>query len=273
MVLAQTWSRGLSGNNSTQPQLDADRDAVVVVVRMLRGLLWANFHAKRLECVQLAGAVVIPGCFESGSKLHPLQTLRAARLPLCHVHLCPSVVLFDLAPFHVVGNLTALDPSRIAGFSLVASVQAGEFKTSTSPPAATLRYHLTASAASLSCTSTFIRHSAECMRAAQKRCLISLSVSISISAPLVIVASRRIVATRRSAEARVPIDFNIANVPIYETDEVLGIVNPVLRGRQFLGLVPGPRNDRREFLQENRFDRVFYRGLFPPKNARKGSLV
>ena len=113
----------------------------------------------------------------------------------------------------------------------------------------------------------------QCLRAAQKRCPVSLSFSISISAPLVIVASRRIVATRRSAEARVPIDFDIANVPIYETDDVLGIVNPVLRRRQFLWLMPGPREDRREFRQEDRFDGVFYRGLFPPKNARKRSLV
>jgi hypothetical protein len=40
-----------------------------------------NCHAKRLECVQLAGAVVRHGRFESGSELHALQTLRAIRLP------------------------------------------------------------------------------------------------------------------------------------------------------------------------------------------------
>ena len=33
--------------------------------------------AKRLECVQLAGAFEWPGAYESGSKLHALQTLRA----------------------------------------------------------------------------------------------------------------------------------------------------------------------------------------------------
>ena len=33
-------------------------------------------NAKRLECVQLAGAVVKRGRGESGSKLHALQTLR-----------------------------------------------------------------------------------------------------------------------------------------------------------------------------------------------------
>ena len=34
-------------------------------------------NAKRLECVQLAGAIVARGRAESGSKLHALQTLRA----------------------------------------------------------------------------------------------------------------------------------------------------------------------------------------------------
>src|ERR1035437_1920809 len=41
-----------------------------------------NCPAKRLECVQLAGAVVRHGRPESGSKLHALQTLRAIRLRL-----------------------------------------------------------------------------------------------------------------------------------------------------------------------------------------------
>ena len=45
--------------------------------------LWMNYHAKRLECVQLAGAVVRQDSFKSGSKLHALQTLRAVRLRLC----------------------------------------------------------------------------------------------------------------------------------------------------------------------------------------------
>jgi hypothetical protein len=43
-----------------------------------------NGHAKRLECAQLAGAVVRQGGFESGSKLHALQTLRAIRLRICY---------------------------------------------------------------------------------------------------------------------------------------------------------------------------------------------
>ena len=34
------------------------------VVRKQRGPLWMTRHAKRLECVQLAGAVVTPACFE-----------------------------------------------------------------------------------------------------------------------------------------------------------------------------------------------------------------
>jgi hypothetical protein len=42
-----------------------------------------NGHAKRLECVQLAGAVAGRGWLESGSKLHALQTLRAVRWRFC----------------------------------------------------------------------------------------------------------------------------------------------------------------------------------------------
>src|ERR1039458_1128273 len=42
-----------------------------------RGILWTDCHAKRLECDQLAGAVVCWRWLESGSKLHALQTLRA----------------------------------------------------------------------------------------------------------------------------------------------------------------------------------------------------
>jgi hypothetical protein len=38
-------------------------------------------NAKRLECVQLAGAFVKRGRAESGSKLHALQTLRARGRP------------------------------------------------------------------------------------------------------------------------------------------------------------------------------------------------
>src|ERR1035437_6528157 len=38
-----------------------------------------NCHAKRLECVPLAGAVARQGWFESGSKLRAFQTLRAVR--------------------------------------------------------------------------------------------------------------------------------------------------------------------------------------------------
>jgi hypothetical protein len=42
-----------------------------------------NYHAKRLECVLLAGAVVKRGRAESGSKLHALQTLSRDSLRLC----------------------------------------------------------------------------------------------------------------------------------------------------------------------------------------------
>src|ERR1035438_9528132 len=42
-----------------------------------RRFLWMNCHAKRLECDQLAGAVLRWRRLESGSKLHALQTLRA----------------------------------------------------------------------------------------------------------------------------------------------------------------------------------------------------
>ena len=56
---------------------------IVEVDLKLRGVLWMNCHAKRLECVQLAGAVIRQGRFESGSKLHALQTLHAVRLRLC----------------------------------------------------------------------------------------------------------------------------------------------------------------------------------------------
>ena len=38
-------------------------------------------NAKRLECVQLAGAIVKRRRAESGSKLHALQTLRARECP------------------------------------------------------------------------------------------------------------------------------------------------------------------------------------------------
>src|ERR1035438_4417202 len=68
--------------------------AIVGIARKLKGFLWMNCPAKRLEYVQLvhppqccyegrAGAVVRRGWSESGSKLHALQTLRAVRLRLC----------------------------------------------------------------------------------------------------------------------------------------------------------------------------------------------
>jgi hypothetical protein len=57
--------------------------AIIEIVRKVRGFLWMNCHAKRMECVQLAGAVVKRGRLKSGSKLHALQTLRAVRLRLC----------------------------------------------------------------------------------------------------------------------------------------------------------------------------------------------
>jgi hypothetical protein len=41
-----------------------------------------NCDAKRLECVQLAGAVVSKEWLKSGSKLLALQTLRVVRLQL-----------------------------------------------------------------------------------------------------------------------------------------------------------------------------------------------
>src|ERR1035438_231680 len=44
-----------------------------------RGFLWTDCHAKRLECDQLAGAVLRWRRLESGSKLHALQTLRAVK--------------------------------------------------------------------------------------------------------------------------------------------------------------------------------------------------
>src|ERR1035437_10195352 len=40
-----------------------------------------SYGAKRLECVQLAGAIVKCGRSESGSKLRALQTLRAQERP------------------------------------------------------------------------------------------------------------------------------------------------------------------------------------------------
>src|ERR1035441_4338401 len=46
-------------------------------------VLWMDCHAKRLECVQLAGAVVRRWWSVSGSKLRALQTLRAVRLRFC----------------------------------------------------------------------------------------------------------------------------------------------------------------------------------------------
>src|ERR1017187_9796574 len=57
--------------------------AIVGIARKPKGFWWMNCHAKRLECVQLAGAVVRRWWSESGSKLHALQTLRAVRLRLC----------------------------------------------------------------------------------------------------------------------------------------------------------------------------------------------
>ena len=41
--------------------------------------MWMNYHSKRMECVQLAGAVIRQRRLESGSKLPALQTLRAAK--------------------------------------------------------------------------------------------------------------------------------------------------------------------------------------------------
>jgi hypothetical protein len=52
-------------------------------LRRLRGFPGMNFRAKRLECVQLAGAIGKAGHPKSGSKLRALQTLRAVRLQLC----------------------------------------------------------------------------------------------------------------------------------------------------------------------------------------------
>src|ERR1017187_4783807 len=67
--------------------------------RKLRRFLWTDYHAKRLECVQLAGAVIRRGCFESGGKLHALQTLRAVRLRLWRAALH--------SPFHPHCHLAA----------------------------------------------------------------------------------------------------------------------------------------------------------------------
>ena len=57
--------------------------------------LWMNCHAKRMECVQLAGAVGRRGWCESGSKLRAVQTLRAVRLlfrAMCRARACANGV-------------------------------------------------------------------------------------------------------------------------------------------------------------------------------------
>jgi hypothetical protein len=56
--------------------------AIVENVRKLRRFLWMNCYAKRLECAELAPALVRPRPSESASKLDALQTLRAVRLRL-----------------------------------------------------------------------------------------------------------------------------------------------------------------------------------------------
>ena len=76
-------SRREASEGGKRPKRGILRTAIVEVVRKLRASLWMNCHAKRMECVQLAGAVGRQGWCESGSKLRAVQTLRAVRLQLC----------------------------------------------------------------------------------------------------------------------------------------------------------------------------------------------
>jgi hypothetical protein len=89
--------RFVPDNHSELVCLCIHRIALVQYARKLGRFLWMNCHAKRMECVQLAGAVVRRGVVwkreQAGRTLH---TLRAVRLPLCHV--APGAIPTRLHP-------------------------------------------------------------------------------------------------------------------------------------------------------------------------------
>jgi hypothetical protein len=60
---------------------------------------------------------------------------------------------------------------------------------------------------------------------------------------------------------------------IHKTNHVFGVVHPEFPRRQFLRLMPGPRQECRKFRQENCFDRVYNRGLFPAINTGPNGRV
>ena len=98
--------------------------AIVEIVLKLRRFLWMTCHAKRLECVQLAGAVVRRGRLESGSNLHALQTLRAAKAEAT-----------PLAKFPGPGGFTACRTKQPAGEPHGFSARIGGRPTGCSHPA------------------------------------------------------------------------------------------------------------------------------------------
>src|SRR6266700_3559179 len=82
----------------------------------------ANF-AKRLECVQLAGAFGPPTVLESGSKLHALHTLAnlAKRLECVQLAgaLRPPTVLESGSKLHALQTLRALHPVDLPSLAVV----------------------------------------------------------------------------------------------------------------------------------------------------------
>src|ERR1017187_6353876 len=75
-ILAHTPARGFLDAEVQGTRNPSD----AAVRRWSPSTAWKRLASKRLECVQLAGAVVMHKRFESGSKLRALQTLRAIRL-------------------------------------------------------------------------------------------------------------------------------------------------------------------------------------------------
>ena len=95
-----------------------------------------------------------------------------------------------------------------------------------------------------------------------------------VSTPLVIVSGRRVVVPRFEVRRhyggiRIPIDFDVIDVAIHETDHIPGVVKLILFPHQFLRLMPGVGVKRWLFRDENCFCGVFYGGQFTAGNAGK----
>jgi hypothetical protein len=93
-----------------------------------------------------------------------------------------------------------------------------------------------------------------------------------IRAPFVIIAGGRIVAIRGKTVFRVPIEFDVTDVTIRETNRAFGIVDSGLSTKGLL-IMPGEGPEGGKFRNQNGFDRIFYRGEFSAIKAGKRSLV